>query len=83
MSSISCRICKALIDCPKEEVDAFVMAFSEHILSNSSAITALDLCHPCLNDARKKANDPITTEGTAGIRGVSPPLNFGHINVAT
>lgn len=53
MSSIACRVCRALIDCPKEEVDNFVKAFSEHILSNSSAITALDLCQPCLNEARK------------------------------
>jgi hypothetical protein len=55
MSSIACRICKALIECPKEEVDAFVKALSEHVLSNSSAITALDLCHPCMSEARKAA----------------------------
>lgn len=55
MSTISCRICKALIDCPKEEVDSFVKSLSEHVLSNSSVITALDLCHPCMNEARKEA----------------------------
>jgi hypothetical protein len=57
MSSISCKICKALIDCPKEEVDAFVRSFSEHVLANSSAITALDLCHPCLQEARNTAQE--------------------------
>lgn len=56
MSTIACRVCKALIDCPKEEVDVFVKALSEHVLSNSSAITALDLCHPCMNEARKTAS---------------------------
>jgi hypothetical protein len=53
--SIACKFCKALIDCPKEEADKFIKSFSEHILGNSSAITALDLCHPCLNEARKSA----------------------------
>lgn len=65
MSSIACRVCKALIDCPKEEADVFVAALSEHVLSNSSAITALDLCHPCMNEARKvpPTERPLTFNG--------------------
>lgn len=69
MRTIACRICKALIDCPKEEVDVFVKALSEHVLSNSSAITALDLCHPCMNEARKASSPP-------RVRAATPRFSF-------
>jgi hypothetical protein len=71
--SISCRVCKALIDCPKEEVDAFVKSLGEHVLSNSSAITALDLCHPCMSEARQRAKSPPR---------VRPTEDYTYINVA-
>lgn len=54
---ISCKVCKAMIDCPKDEVDKFVKSLSEHLLSNSSAISALDLCHPCLQDTRNRIKE--------------------------
>ena len=69
--SIGCRICKALIDCPKEEVDAFVKAFSEHLLSNSSAVTALDLCQPCLNEARKPRDPSPVRRSSSASEGLS------------
>lgn len=70
-SSLSCRICKALIDCPKDEADAFVKSLSEYLLSNSSAITALDICHPCLNEARN-ARPPSPVRGGLGVNYSQP-----------
>ena len=58
-SSLACRVCRALIDCPKQEVEEFVGAIGEHLFRNSSAISALDLCYPCLQNARNKPKPPI------------------------
>jgi hypothetical protein len=68
--SLACRLCKALIDCPTEEARAFAKALGEHVLHNSSSITALDLCHPCLNEVRK-ASPPR----------VRPPLNESLVTI--
>lgn len=64
MSSISCRICKAIIDCPKDEVDTFMRSFSQHLLSNSSAVTALDVCYPCLQEMSARATKFESFTGT-------------------
>ena len=57
--SLACRICRAIIDCPKEEADRFVAAVGEALLGNSSSL--LDhpekFCTPCLQEARKKADE--------------------------
>jgi len=58
--SLACKVCRALIDCPKQEADDYVAAIGEHLFKNSSAISALDLCYPCLQNARSRPTQTFT-----------------------
>lgn len=68
--SLACKVCRALIDCPRQEVDDYVAAIGEHLYKNASAISALDLCYPCLQNVR-----PRPQQQTVSIKFEPPKFN--------
>lgn len=58
--SLACRLCRAMLDCTKEEVDDFTFKLGQAISGMSKApdefLDASKYCIPCLQSAREKAS---------------------------
>lgn len=65
-TGLACKLCQSLIACGKDEADDFARKLGIAILSNSSAISSIDLCRPCFESARNKAAENPPPKEPAG-----------------